>query len=416
MWCRDDPSFARLFQTAKCYTVPGVPLSTLAAPRNLMFLKKLGSRTKVIIMIKILITILLLLPSRSVGLLVSPSDPSLFFSPGNWQITDALASTVNPGAYAKLSFRGSSSVALLVDAMPCLWSSCMTLSYSIDGLPLQLKDNPVRDGTVSIPLAEKLDPSTTHSLAIHVYNSIQYGNRWLDVGQAPYTDQRQALLLWGVLLDDGAQAIPSKLRPKRLLAFGDSITEGVGAVCEGQGDLQTNAATKTWVQATASALSAEYGQVGFGRQGWTIEGNAQVPPFFTPGLALSDKNSTWGYVFEGAQRSFAALDYVFVLHGTNDGLSPATSPPSRVVAACEGWLHAVRAAVGSQTVVFLVVPFGGFGSANPPINALAEAFSAYQSSAVDARVRLPIGLRNGVFVLVMAGYAGYLVMAGYGWL
>ena len=77
-----------------------------------------------------------------------------------------------------------------------------------------------------------------------------------------------------------------------------------------------------------AALDAEYGQVGFGRQGFTITGNGQVPPFFTPGVAV---NSSWDKVYEGTPRSFKGLDFIFILHGTNDGLNQASCPLAGVV-------------------------------------------------------------------------------------
>ena len=126
--------------------------------------------------------------------------------------------------------------------------------------------------TVDIPLPnvqnKTLNASAPHTLELHLYNSVQFGNRWLDQGvwdpgvsyadqrQARVyrhvsrpvyrssgrhvcidtcldmrTDQRQAVLVRGILLDDGAVALPPRLRPKRLIAFGDSITEGVLATC-----------------------------------------------------------------------------------------------------------------------------------------------------------------------------------------
>jgi hypothetical protein len=230
-----------------------------------------------------------------------------------------------------------------------------------------------------------LSATTTHTLVFHIYNAIQFGNRWNDVGVKPDTDQRQALMLRGVILDATAITSLPVVRGKRMIAFGDSITEGVNAACEGHGDLHANAATKTWVQPLAAAFNAEYGQVGFGRQGFTITGNGQVPPFFTPGVSV---NSSWDKIYEGTPRSFVGIDYIFILHATNDGLNPTTCPVDGVVASCQGWLAAVRGAAGPTTAVFLVVPFGGFGAKNPPVNALPTAFAAYQKATPDPKTFL----------------------------
>ena len=62
---------------------------------------------------------------------------------------------------------------------------------------------------VSVPLANAkngtLNSSTTHTVVLHIYNATQFGNRWRDLGLKPYVDQRQALMVRGVLLDDGAK-------------------------------------------------------------------------------------------------------------------------------------------------------------------------------------------------------------------
>jgi hypothetical protein len=82
-------------------------------------------------------------------------------------------------------------------------------------------------------------------------------------------------------------------------------------------DLCGNAATKTWVPAVAAALDAEFSQVGFGGLGWVVGGGGGVAPFFTPG---NPAKSSWDRVWSGAPpRKFAGLDYIFVLHATNDG-------------------------------------------------------------------------------------------------
>eukprot|EP01044_Picomonas_judraskeda_P023204 COSAG03_NODE_6014_length_1131_cov_0.889535_1_plen_248_part_00 len=139
------------------------------------------------------------------------------------------------------------------------------------------------------------------------------------------------------------------------------------------------------IESCIDNLRSRYGQVGFGRQGFTITGNGQVPPFFTPG---APENSTWDKVYENTPRPFAGIDYIFILHATNDGLNVDACPQEGVVASCEGWLHAVRAATGPETAIFLVVPFGGFGARNTPVNALPTAFANYQKTSADKNTHL----------------------------
>ena len=186
-----------------------------------------------------------------------------------------------------------------------------------------------------------------------------------------------------------------------------------------------NAATKTWGPAVAAAFNAEYSQVGFGSLGWVVGGAGGVPPFFVPGggaatdgtgaraaprdpacggalspsfepagarSATSAKGSlvvdratpgesSWDKIYraaagETATRTFDNIDYIFVLHATNDGLRGGST--AAVAASVQGWLAAVRAAAGPATKLFLTVPFGGFGSVNRPVGALKAGFDVRQ--------------------------------------
>jgi hypothetical protein len=139
--------------------------------------------------------------------------------------------------------------------------------------------------------------------------------------------------------------------------------------------------------------------VGFGGLGWVVPGAGGVVPFFTPGDAAgaASTTSSWGRVWAQAPpRSFANLDYVFVLHGTNDGLGTGGQPPATVASSVAGWLAAVRAAAGPKTAVFLTVPFGGFGGVNPPIGSLQMGFEAYQ--VIEGVGRVWVGLAGGLVV------------------
>jgi lysophospholipase L1-like esterase len=260
----------------------------------------------------------------------------------------------------------------------------MSLIYSVDNGPYKIV--PVTTNSTDIALAEGLDdgdasPSNPHTLVLYIYNSLQI-NRWLDpaVGGA-------ALLVKGIALNTSAVTVPTLLRQKRAILFGDSITEGCAAQCQPdpschadktKGELCTNAATKTWGPALAAALDAEFSQIGFGGQGWVVGGGGGVPPFYTP---QNDSRSSWNKIWRGAPRNFSNLDYVFVLHATNDGIQGQHGQaPTDVAVSVHGWLRAVRAAVGPATHVFLTVPFGGFGAANRPVNALPQGFAAYQGN------------------------------------
>jgi hypothetical protein len=73
---------------------------------------------------------------------------------------------------------------------------------------------------------------------------------------------------------------------------------------------------------------SRYSQIGFGSLGWVVSGAGGVPAFFVPGQAPVN---SWDKHFDTANRSFENLDYMFVGHGTNDGLRQG-SKVSQVVA------------------------------------------------------------------------------------
>eukprot|EP00929_Paragymnodinium_shiwhaense_P067810 TRINITY_DN34094_c0_g1_i1.p1 TRINITY_DN34094_c0_g1~~TRINITY_DN34094_c0_g1_i1.p1 ORF type:complete len:452 (+),score=65.99 TRINITY_DN34094_c0_g1_i1:79-1434(+) len=305
------------------------------------------------------------------------SNSHVYLSEKNWHPKSGGAVAVNPGAYFKLKFGKSEFVDLLLEATGHD-GHYMTLAYSFNNEPLRTKQ--ISGSTASLSLAEGLDWGSDYTLRVEIYNSIQEnGDRF---GANPKT----GLHLQGIVLDAAAVTIPLQLAKKRALFYGDSITEGVSAECgEGHwGDLNANAAPKTWVASVASAFDAEYSQVGFGYQGWIVKGAGGVPPFYTEQV---ESKSSWNKIFFGAPRTFDNLDYIFVLHGTNDGLSyrPESWWASSVHRAVKGFLSEVRKATGAETHIFLVVPFGSFCARNKPEGVLKRAFDDYQEQAQDNR-------------------------------
>jgi hypothetical protein len=146
-------------------------------------------------------------------------------------------------------------------------------------------------------------------------------------------------------------------------------------------------ATHAFTYTCAAALGAEFGVVGIARQGWTIpgDGGSNVPIFAT----------AWPYHSAGKPRGFSpAPDYVIVMHGTNDALSPAD--PTHVQATVQSWIAAARAAMPSSRL-YVVVPFGGFERA--PITQAVQAYKAANASdtkvfLIDLGVSVQTGLTN----------------------
>jgi lysophospholipase L1-like esterase len=304
--------------------------------------------------------------------------------------------------------------------------SFMCVAFSIDGSLLEKKLLPHGEPCARVKLATPLIPPVSppdaevsdsdgearavHSLVVLVQSSVQQFDRW---GRSADKPPACSLRLRAIelLLPQGCSAVPPDLRPRRVLAFGCSITEGVCTSVEPGGtrggDLGCNAASETWVAALARSLDAEYGSVGFGRQGWCVEGNGGVPAFHpvtTPAGAYEEDQmgaaaGSWAWAWTGRPRDFggggdgsgggrlAIPDFIVIVHGTNDGL--AHSSAEVVARSVASWLRAARARLGGSPRLFLCVPFGGFGGpSQPPAGALADGFARYQSLTPDTKAHL----------------------------
>ena len=326
--------------------------------------------------------------------IIGASDSRLFLSPLNWVRTNQYAITQSPGAYLKLAWTGGDAVELELDSRT-MESKFMTLSCHMDGLPEQSVLVPPGQVSARLPLthgaASSQDaPQKEHTLLVRIRNSVQQLDRW---GQGGGAAPASSLKLRCIHLPPGAVAVMPIVRPRRLLAFGCSITEGV---CAGYrpdtglrgGDLNVNDAAAAWVVAAAAKLDAEFGSVGFGRQGWCVAGNGGVPCFHMVGDEKA--SSSWRWMWRDQPRVFSKEppEIVIVLHGTNDGL---TGADGKMVGAsvCE-WLLEARKELGGECHLCICIPFGGFGgSGNQPVGALSDGFAQYQRVASsDKRAHL----------------------------
>jgi lysophospholipase L1-like esterase len=107
---------------------------------------------------------------------------------------------------------------------------------------------------------------------------------------------------------DAAATITSPtLRSKRMLVFGDSISEGCDAVgsANGPGDQDS---TVSYAMLLASTFNAEVGIVGISYQGYEQVGSGNTPNF----------PSAYNSYTSGRSRSWTnAPDYILIDHGTN---------------------------------------------------------------------------------------------------
>lgn len=297
---------------------------------------------------------------------VAINDAYLVRSPYNWYIAGSTSMlAINPGAYFKLGFTGTS-VILKVNTATLnglLAKEYPRIRYSIDGGATQ--DYQLLSGDTQISLASGLAEGT-HNLTVWFLSSDLYNSdRW---------SGNTSLKITGLILDVNATTTAPTILPKRLIAFGDSETEGAAATGSYLNPLDlTNYSnyedsTTAYIVGVATDLNAEYGQIAFGGQSWDASFRG-VP-------ALPD---SWNYYYSTNSRLAGGLftpapDYLFVNLGTNGGVNAST---------LSSWLTSVRAAAGNACDIFVIVPFNRSGSANT-----TTGFNNYKTASGDANVFL----------------------------
>lgn len=323
-----------------------------------------------------------------------PGDARLFCTDWNWCISaEGMAVTNTPGAYLKLRWSVRrphagvhDDVVILEVDTSFMTAPSMTLAASFDDAAFEAVPLPHGEQRavvrLRVPAACPSNDQGARTLTVGVLASVQRYDRWGSAVSAA-TEANESttttlpacsLRLRKVQLPPGAVAEMPALRPRRVLAFGDSIVEGVGADYQrGKGgDLIANRGLHTWVAVAARRLDAEYSAVGFGRLGWSFGGNGNVPRFA----------DSWRFHWAGQRRQFeeASPDVVLVSMGTNDGLITAEAASAEGVSELVAtWLVNARTTMGAAVHICVCVPFGGFGGPlMPPLHALPRGFQHYQ--------------------------------------
>lgn len=320
------------------------------------------------------------------------TDANLFFSPYNWQGNGGGAVAANnlpagstlaranaPGAYLKFNLAAAAAgyATLLLDTSSLSGitaGNCPTLSVSLDGKTF-----------VSTLLAysatpKRLSISTNLSAGAHTV-TVFFKSVTLNSPSAPgdrWNTPASCVAVTALELDGkGSATAAPTLRTKRMLAYGDSITEGADAL----GSANANAdqdATQTYAQLLAAALDAEVGVVGFSAQGYTVGGYGNVPKLYD---TATPANSAFDKFFAGSTRFSGGLltpapDYVLLLHGTNDAAQSASD--ASVTASISALLPALRAAAPAAHL-FVAIPFNG---------SKRSAITAAVTGSADARTHL----------------------------
>ncbi len=302
---------------------------------------------------------------------LSVTNSAFFWSPGNW---DRLASGVlgvstytmqatAPGAYLKFNVSGTVNLHIDIDNLTNSGfpsGDMPIVRYSVDGTAFT--DVQLAPSQTRLTLSSSLTMGA-HSVEFYFKassNSSGYGDVWGSSGVSP----TNVLRINGITVDAGSSVSTPTLLPKRMLIFGDSITAGEHINPDGSDD-----ATQSFAPMLARALGAEFGQLGYGAQGWTITGGSNAAPF----------QNAWNLYSAGRSRSFAGLDYLAVIHGGNDARSSVPGPT--IQNAAQTWLASARAACGSSTRILVFVECMGSYEAD-----LSAAVSAYKANSGDTNV------------------------------
>jgi lysophospholipase L1-like esterase len=226
---------------------------------------------------------------------------NILFSPYNWNVGVSTAKTINPGAYFKTVFTGTTCT--LQFDMTGIAAPYPQIAYQVDGT----------DAMTVVPIAASVTitiPSGTadyaakggHFLDLTIKSTTETQSRW--------SPQATGVSLTGIILDAGATISKPPALPLNALYYGDSITEGVRTInSTATNDTDRNDARNGWAFLTAKALGAEVGIVGFGATGFNQSGSGGVPALPT----------SYNLIYSGVSRVFSPQpDFVVCNMGVND--------------------------------------------------------------------------------------------------
>ncbi|WP_427890649.1 pectinesterase family protein [Kribbella sp. GL6] len=292
-----------------------------------------------------------------------PFDPRIELA-GHWGRDDDTAITVNSGSSVRFRFTGSHLGALFDTASITVPAQ---LYVAIDGHAAV----PQKADADHKVFADDLDPGVAHTAEILVKDVDEYENRW----NVPL---QTGLVLKKIELAPDAKLIPLPTTAEHRIEFyGDSITQGVMALCP---ELGTDCAdgTKAYPHLVGEAFGAQTNQVGFGKQGILQPGHGNV------GTAAE----SFGWNLAGYPASGFDPGAVVVNFGTND----AAYGSAEFTAGYVAYLRKIRAADPKALIVALR-PFNGMHADD--IKAAVAAMQDRRIVYVDTTGWLGAGDFNG---------------------
>ncbi len=330
---------------------------------------------------------------------ISITNANLVWSPYNWHFNGSTSATTNPGgAYVKVAFSGTT-LAIGVDtsSLGSVPASSIHIHTFIDG------STSLIDKTLANAVSNTVTISSSLSSGNH-YAIIYLGITDNNVAYDRWTVPNNALKITNIKIDAAESILslsstPLAQKSQKIIIFGDSITEGSINIVTGSEYGYAAIMGKTY--------NAEYGQIGYGGQGWNRGGRGSVPAFYnatTPGLASwRSYDSTATRLVDVNDLSAGFIggnpDAVFVNMGTNDAInSVGTTLQENAIAA---WLADIRLTVGNTAKIFIISPFD-FG------NTGSSTYAPYKTSLLaginDYKLADPADNKVYILDLGMPGY------------
>ncbi|AOX16803.1 hypothetical protein A0U89_06300 [Kozakia baliensis] len=245
------------------------------------------------------------------------------------------------------------------------------LAISVDGQPPQIVQ---AAASVTVTMPSRTSAWAQHTCEVVVLSGDITVNRWTT---PPFT-------LTGIVLASGTVSAIAARYSKKILVFGDSLTEGFQTIAAVSS--AANSVTNTdAAYGLRAALGAEVGVIGFTGQG--IAAAAPVNNGSIPALT-----GTYNYLYSGVARSFASNpDLIVVCIGANDAHASATQ--ATMQAAFATVLNGLLSASPKSHIVVAIEP-GGISTTYvtaaqravliAAINAAVSAIASSRIEVIDA--------------------------------
>lgn len=315
---------------------------------------------------------------------IAVTDTNVFFSPYNWLAGSGFKRSCHPGAYIKLAVTGTTTFALTVDNTD-LNAIAGIISAGYPELSYRVNTGAI----VTVQLASGVTTPINLS-GLTGTTQIKIWLKSVNHNYNAYTAAANSVKVTGFTVDNGgtttALTADFAIRPKTMIAYGDSIICGYYAV-NNASDMGSDS-TYSYIRFIADVFNAEVGIVGIGGQGINAPGNMGFPACYN---STDASNQAYQYHISGQSRLSGGLlspvpDYAWLAHGANDS---AGSPFQTSYAA---FLVVLRTICGASAQIYSQVPFGG--NARTQIVAAIAASTDSKLTKVDCGTIAQIGCDN----------------------